>query len=168
MEVFCSFHIVFAIWDMKGVLGMKKQIRLLILGIGVILITGLSALVLGGNDEKKITDFVVTNRTELENIAIEFLSGDEKTTSYKGVEVEGVYFGEHPIVQFFYSGKGIVPASTHSGFYYSKDDVPVSFQNSEYELEAASNGEWKWDDGTDNGGVTKRITDGWFYYKVWF
>lgn len=106
----------------------------------------------------------------MEDIALEHLNGDETVTEYKGIEVKGMYSGEHPIVQFYYSGTGIVTSSTYYGFYYSKDDVPAAFQNGAYELVPASDSEWAWeeDEGTDNGGLTKRITDNWFYYEAWF
>lgn len=138
------------------------------IGVSVILVAILSAFIFSRNDEKKITDFVIANHTELENIALSYISGDETLAKYKGVEVEGVYSGEHQIVQFYHSGAGLVPSTTYYGFYYSKDNVPVAYQNCGYETVPASDNEWMWDDGTDNGGLTKRITDCWFYYEAWF
>ena len=94
---------------------MKKTWRwaLRIIGVGVILVAILSVFISSQNDEKKITDFVIASQTELENIALSYICGDETTAKYKGVEVEGVYSGEHQIVQFYYSGAGIVPSTTY-------------------------------------------------------
>lgn len=150
---------------------MKKQTRLWvwgIVGIGAILIVVLSTSIFMRDNKKQITDFVITNRTELENIAFSYMSGNATIEKYKGIEVDGVYSGKHQIVQFYYSSVGIVPSTNYYGFYYSKDNVPVPFQNCEYELVSTSDDEWIWDDGTGNGGLTKKITDCWFYYEAWF
>ena len=32
----------------------------------------------------------------------------------------------------------------------------------------AENGYWKWHDEGDNGGITKKIGNGWYYYEAWF
>ena len=82
--------------------------------------------------------------------------------------MDGVFQGEQKIVQFYFSGKGLVPSSTYYGFYYSEENTPAAFQNVSEELEPVSENEWTWSDGTDNGGMTKRIVDNWFYYEAWF
>lgn len=151
---------------------MKKQKRFFAGGLVVVgaalLFVVLSMIFCSGNEEKKITKFVTANQTELENIALSCLNWEDAPDEYKGVKVEGVYPGEHPIVQFFHSGKGLVPSSVYYGFYYSKDNEPAAYQNIGSELESVSDHEWKWNDGTDNGGLTKRITDCWFYYEAKF
>lgn len=143
-----------SVWGLAGVL----------FALGIVL----SAAFFSRNEEKQITDFVIQHQEELESIVGSCLNGGSTVTTYKGVEVEGLYSGVHPIVQFYYSGSGLVPSTTYYGFYYSEDDVPVVYQNCKYDLVSHSDNEWKWTDGTDNGGVTKRITDHWFYYAVWF
>ena len=42
--------------------------------------------------------------------------------------------GEHPIVEYIVVSRGIVSASRYYGFFYSFDNEPVSFQNSEEPL----------------------------------
>ena len=148
---------------------MKKKMRhpvWILVAIGVAV--AFSAFFFSQNKQTKIADFVITNESELESIALNCLDGDETIAEYKGVEVGGVYSGEHQIVQFDYSGSGVVPSTTYYGFYYSRDNVPTAFQNAEIELVSASDDEWTWDDGTDNGGLTKRITECWFYYEARF
>ena len=150
---------------------MKKQrqhLVLILVGIGVVLVIILSVLIFSGNKQKRITDFVMDNKTELESIALSYLHGDIATTKYKGVEVDGLYSGEHSIVQFYCSGFGLAPSTKYFGFYYSEDDIPVAFQNVDIDLTSTVVDEWIGNDGTDNGGLTKKITDGWFYFEAWF
>ena len=47
---------------------------------------------------------------------------------YKGVEVEGVYPGASPIVQFYTGGRGLVPSAAYWGFYYSESGQPAAYQ----------------------------------------
>ena len=125
------------------------------------------------NPERKIRNFVTKNEEELTVIAKEYLSGERYYLSnqkdeYKGVEADGLKRGKHDIVEFFYSGKGIVPASVYYGFYYSPDDVPVSHQNGEAPVREVKEGEWEWNGIGDNGGVTKKIKENWYYYEAWY
>ena len=79
---------------------MKKQRQhsvWILVGIGVVLVIILSVLIFSGNKQKRIIDFVTDNKTELESIALSYLHGDITTTKYKGVEVDGLYSGEHSI-----------------------------------------------------------------------
>ncbi len=147
--------------------GRKRKTTLILAGIGIVLLVAAVVLFLG-DKERRITDFVRSNETELEKIALDCLQGKETADEYKGVEVWGVLPGEHQIVEFFSDGAGLAPSSIYYGFYYSEDDVPVAFQNSHNSLTAVSDSEWTWSDGTDNGGLTKKITAHWYYYKAWF
>ncbi len=133
--------------------------------IGIILAAVLIIVLLPKNAEEKISDFVIENQIDLEAIALEQLDGNNDTNSYKQAKVDGVF---NSIVQFSYSSFGITPAFKYCGFYYSQDGNPSAFQGVEVSLEQVSNNEWKWSDGTDNGGLTKKITDNWFYYEAWF
>lgn len=121
-----------------------------------------------GDHEQRIERFVTSNQAALEKIALDQLSGKGTAGEYQGVKVEGVLPGEHKIVQFLFDAAGFVPSSTYYGFYYSEDDVPVAYANADNALTTVSEKEWAWDDGTDNGGVTKKIAEHWYYYKAWF
>lgn len=118
--------------------------------------------------EEKTTDFVEDNQAELEKIAFSHLAGDDSAEEYDGVAVEGVYSGERLIVQFLCGGKGLGPSAAYYGIYDSKDDVPTCFQNTDAALVFASEDAWTRNDGTDNGGVTRKIAPHWFYYEAWF
>ena len=84
------------------------------------------------------------------------------------IDVMGIYGGEHKIVQFFYSGKGIAPSGVYYGFYYSPDDIPVPYCNGNEELKMVSEDEWTWEEVGDNGGRIRKIRDNWYYYEAWF
>ena len=146
---------------------MKKRRRWICFLVGIGVLWAAAAFML--DHESRIPAFVIRHREDLEEIAVSCLRGDDAVEKYRGVKVEGVYSGEHEIVQFLYFAFGLVPSTRYYGFYYSQDDVPVPFQNAGAVLSQVSEGEWNWyDAGTDNGGRTKRITDHWFYYEAWF
>ncbi len=114
--------------------------------------------------ELQICLFVRENRQALEALALDCLNGDASVESYKNIKIR--QYGS--IVQFDHSGFGIVPASRYYGFYYAQDGAPHGYQNCGDPLEQASDREWRWTDGTDNGGRTVHITGNWYYYEAWF
>lgn len=120
------------------------------------------------NPEYRIKSFINQNSEELVTIAESYLNSDIAIKNYKGVEVEQVFRGKNDIVQFYFGGVGIAPASKYYGFYYSPDDVPAVYQNVSCKLSPISDDEWEWSDGTDNGGRTKKLMKNWFYYEAWF
>ena len=145
---------------------MKKRLAI---AVGRLLLACLAVLWMGSRSSLGgIRRFVISHRTELEELAASCLSGDEIPEQYKGVRVEGVFPGETPIVQFSTVGWGMVPSAAYWGFYYSESGQPAAYQNVDIALVPVSDGEWTWTDGTDNGGVTRRIDGHWFSYKAWF
>ena len=146
----------------------KKASVLLILLCALLIPALLLMTVRNGDHPAGIERFVAANQAALEEIAADCLRGSQTAARYKGVEIEGVFPGEHRIVQFFSGGFGLAPASTYCGFYYSEDGVPAAYQNVDVPLTPAGENRWRWSDGTDNGGVTRRITGHWFSYRAWF
>ena len=146
----------------------KKASVLLILLCALLISALLLMTVRSGDHPAGIERFVAANQAALEKIAADCLSGGQTAARYKSVEIEGVFPGEHRIVQFFSSGFGLVPSSTYCGFYYSEDGVPAAYQNVDVPLTPAGEDAWRWSDGTDNGGMTRRITEHWFSYRAWF
>ena len=113
------------------------------LTIVTILILAGVVLKLCTNPEIRIRNFVSKHESDLREIAMDYLSGEKyillgQEESYKGVKVQGLQEGEHPIVEFFYSGKGIVPSGVYYGFYYSPDDMPVPVMDGERLLKSVS------------------------------
>ena len=146
-----------------------KKVPILLVLLGALLASVLLLTAARGRDRLAgIARFVTVNQAALEEIAADCLRGGQTAARYKSVEIEGVFPGEHRIVQFFSSGFGLVPSSTYCGFYYSEDGVPAAYQNVDVPLTPAGEGEWRWSDGTDNGGMTRRITGHWFSYRAWF
>ncbi len=113
---------------------------------------------------ERVALFVKAHNEDLSDIASACLTGDVSTGSYRGVSVGGLYDGEHPIVQFYTYGWGLIP---YMGFYYSPDGTPAAFQNVNVELTLVGDNIWKWTDGTDNRGMTKKIDDCWYYFEAW-
>lgn len=145
---------------------MKKRDKKII--VVVLILLTICGIKHSSNPEHRINNFIKQNREELVTIAEAHLNSDPSITTYKGVEVEPVCRGKHDIVEFYYCGVGLVPSSTYYGFYYSPDDVPTPYQNTNDKLVAVSDAQWEWSDGTDNGGRTKRVMKNWFYYEAWF
>ena len=146
-----------------------KKVPILLVLLGALLASVLLLTAARGRDRLAgIARFVTVNQAALEEIAADCLRGSQTAARYKSVEIEGVFPGEHRIVQFFSGGFGLAPASTYCGFYYSEDGVPAAYQNVDVPLTPAGEDAWRWSDGTDNGGMTRRITEHWFSYRAWF
>lgn len=146
---------------------MKNKL-FLSLAIVAVIVFSVLFFALTENREQSIIKFVKENQAELNKIAFQCINGEETDDVYLKVRVDGVFYGEHNMVQFLYSAVGIAPSSKYCGFYYSEDDVPLPFQNCGISLTQTSENEWTWTDGTDNGGVTRKIMDNWFYYEARF
>lgn len=137
-----------------------KTIIILLVASLVIIIAAVWAF----TPEERVSLFVIAHNKDLSDIAIACLAGEESAESYHGVIVDGLYDGEHPIVQFNTFGWGPIP---YIGFYYSPDGTPAAFQNVNAELTPAGDNIWEWTDSTDNRGITKKINDRWYYFEAW-
>lgn len=132
-------------------------------------ICGIGIMNFINNPERNIRSFVKANEAELVEIAEQYLDYEQGLDKYyKKVEIDGVFEGEYPIVQFYYSGFGIAPLGTYYGFYYSPDDAVTTYCNEDYPVKMCADGEWEWSGVGDNSGVTKKIQDNWYYYEAWF
>lgn len=120
------------------------------------------------NPYAKISRYVNRNEGNLRASCEFYLEQNHVNKADTEIDVMGIYGGEHKIVQFLYSGKGIAPASIYYGFYYSPDDIPVPYCNGNEELKRVSDDEWTWEDIGDNGGRIRKIQDNWYYYEAWF
>lgn len=155
---------------------MKKWQKIILILFAVLAVI----MILGDlrNPERRIRAFVERNQKELEALAKSYLEDtaganerfqkEREEARYKGVEIDGMYTGEHPIVQFYHSGFGLVPSSVYYGFYYSPEDVPVPYINESFPLLQEEEDAWNWIGVGDNGGRIERITSCWYYYEAWF
>ena len=144
------------------------------LGARIVLVL-LILLIRSAQPYRRISRFVKKNETELTQIAEDILAGKKPSEKeYQGVEIEGRFNGDHPMVQFYSFGFGLVPSSTYYGFYYSPDDVPLPYHNADDHYGVVTNSESDDPDMTryqgegDNGGQTTRIIPCWYYYEAWF
>ncbi len=143
---------------------MKKNICVLLL----VAIFGVIVLKIVSNPYAQIARYVNHNEGNLRASCEFYLEQKHVNKADTEIDVMGIYGGEHKIVQFFYSGKGIAPAGVYYGFYFSPDDIPVPYCNGKEELKMVSEDEWTWEDVGDNGGRIRKIRDNWYYYEAWF
>lgn len=116
----------------------------------------------------EISEYVNENILSLEQIVLDKINNNEGK-NLKEIKSINVYENDdNVIVQFETGGKGLVPSSTYYGFYYSKINIPVSFDNSNFLLEQINDDKWKWQDVGDNYGITIRIRENWFYFEASF
>ena len=97
-----------------------------------------------------------------DNIESHFEEGIPLSFPSKGVIVNE-WSGEHTIVEYVVTG---IVSSQYAGFFYSKDNVPVSFQNSGEEMNEISDTEWEWHGEGDNHGYVRQIELYWFYFEA--
>ena len=76
------------------------------------------------------------------------------------------WLGEHPMDEFLL-GSSLLHGRQYYGCYYSPDDVPRGFQNVEVTLVPDGKDRWMWRDDGGNHGMTKKITDRWYYFEAW-
>lgn len=101
-----------------------------------------------------------------DNIGCHYEKGDPLSFPSRGVTVNE-WNGEHTVVEYIVTGTGSF-SSPYSGFFYSKDNVPVSFQNSGEDLIEISDTEWEWHGEGDNHGYVRQIEPYWFYFDASF
>lgn len=116
----------------------------------------------------EISEYVNENILDLEQIVLDKINNNEFKNLNEIKSVNVYENDDNVIVQFETGGKGLVPSSTYYGFYYSKINIPVSFDNSNFELEQINDDKWKWQDVGDNYGITIRIRENWFYFEASF
>ena len=117
--------------------------------------------------ERKVLRFYHKHINELKMIADGSYDETQLPSFLKDVRVQR-WPGEHDVIQFDLVSQGIVPASQYYGLFYSKDDVPVSYENGSEKLTAVSENEWTWKGAGDNRGYIKKIDLCWYYYEASF
>ena len=86
-------------------------------------------------------------------------------TTLDGIKVD-VWSGEHTMYEFLL-GTGMGDTQ-YWGVYYSPDDVPLPYQNTDVSLIADDDGSWTWQTDGDNHGTTKKIIEKWYYFEASF
>lgn len=80
------------------------------------------------------------------------------------VTAYNVWSGEHPMMEFLLKPRFAV----YVGCYYSPDDVPLAFQNTDFPLVPNGEDSWSWQGSGDNRGITRKIRDHWYYFEASF
>ena len=117
---------------------------------------------------RKIKNYVNKNISKLDLFVINKINNND-VEQLEAIKDINIYENnENIVIQFETGGKGLVPSSTYYGFYYSKKDIPIAFDNNDFELEKIDDNKWKWQDVGDNFGITIRIKENWFYFEASF
>ena len=104
--------------------------------------------------------FVEKNSTNLEE-----LIDNEKPIPTK---LTGIYYNEWSREHLMYEIILYTYGNNYYGCYYSPDNVPLAFQNTDMELEQIDKNTWIWKSVGDNHGETIKIKDKWFYFMASF
>ena len=83
---------------------------------------------------------------------------------FLGYKAVNSWDGTHPMTEFIIMSWG----STYYGCYYSPEDIPLAFQNTNVELKQNGHNYWEWSAEGDNHGETSKIMDCWYFFKASF
>ena len=134
----------------------KRRILVITLVVAFVVITA----VLAANPEYRVKRFVAKHGEDIEDS----LQNGLGISSSIRVKYFNTWEGEHDMTEFILFTRG----DTYYGCYYSPDDVPLAFQNTEVELTQGETGYWIWQGEGDNQGETYRIEENWYYFKATF
>lgn len=144
----------------------RRGNMILVVGILVALVAIVGVVRMALDAEGKIFSMVKERRVVYEQAAHQLLE-DGEILEIEDIESMYIFAGEHNMVEFMVDGDGLIPPAQYYGFYYSPDDVPLAFQNVKASLTEYKENEWEWTDEGDNHGITKKITDCWYYFEAW-
>lgn len=142
---------------------MKKGRKLV--GIGILLVCLLAGAVgvfAWQNPKASVVRYVRAHQEDLQQFAGELLQDPplDRRASYKGWTVD-VYT---EMVQFDTSAWG----KNYRGFYYSPQDVPLGFQDTDMEFVPRDKG-WYWEEADGNNRMyTEKITNQWYWFDMHF
>lgn len=141
---------------------MLKKAHLMLLLFAILVLSVVAFAILSSTPEKKSKQFVEQHANSFSALLD---SGHSIPSTWNGQTVD-VWNGEHVMYEFTL-GSGIGDRQ-YWGVYYSPDDVPLSFQNTDVPLSTNGDGIWTWRTEGDNHGTTKKITDKWYYFEASF
>ena len=85
-----------------------------------------------------------------------------------GIKSFEVWQGEHDMIEFHLFGKREQSGTSYYGCYYSFDDVPLPCRNGAVALKQTGEGEWSWQGDWNNRGLTRKLSDHWYYFEACF
>ena len=110
--------------------------------------------------ELRVRRFVAAHGEEIE----ENMVAGHGISARIGIKYFNTWEGEHDMTEFILFTMG----DTYYGCYYSPDDVPLAFQNTDVELSRDGHDYWVWQADGDNHGATSKIIDHWYYFEASF
>ena len=146
---------------MKNIKKTKRAVSVFMWAAAILMLLGYWM-----SPEQRVSRFVAKNAEVLEESLGADLSG-----GYPGGLGIQYYncWGEdsgHPIGEFCF-GPSLLHGRQYYGCYYSPDDVPRGFQSVEVALVPDGENRWTWRAEGDNRGMTKKISDKWYYFEAW-
>ena len=141
---------------------MKKGIKIGFIVLVCVLL--LSALSIYAIPQLRVTLFVNTYHELIEEglKAGNGVPADDAVVL--GYQTVNSWDNTHPMTEFIILSWG----DTYYGCYYSPDDVPLAFQNTDVELTQNGHNYWEWSAEGDNRGETSKIMDCWYFFKASF
>ena len=140
----------------------KKNIIIIITAFLLFIVAFIGWKVCANIPERKAAQFVAQNGSAFSEL-VDSEQAIPKT--FNGVTVD-VWNGEHLMYEFLL-GSGIGEYQ-YWGVYYSPDDVPLSFQNTDVPLSENGEERWTWQAEGDNHGTTQKIAPKWYYFEASF
>lgn len=141
---------------------MKKKIKIGIVVLVCILL--LSIISIYSTPKLRVVLFVNAYHTLIEE-GLEAGHGvPADDTVLLGYEAVNSWDGTYRMTEFIIMSWG----STYYGCYYSPDDVPLAFQNTDVELTQDGHEYWEWQTEGDNHGSISKIMDHWYYFEAEF
>lgn len=121
-------------------------------------------LLMNSDGERRVVNRFLKHRPALEEQM--GLWEQDGTLSYtENWKAVNHWSGEHEMVEYLVEAAG----DTYRGFYYSPEDVPLAFQNTDVSLVPAGKKKgWIWTSEGDNRGWTYRLAEQWFYFEAKF
>lgn len=120
-------------------------------------------LFLGRGTKPTALRYVKEHVSELESFAARMIQNGDTEATYQDWDVS--HWENTDMVEFIVEARGIVPASSYQGFYYSPHDKPLGFQGVEVTLYETDTG-WAWEGTGDNSGYTEKIMENWYWFEA--
>ena len=132
-----------------------KNIIIIVIVVGVVSFIAFTSIQ-KDNEYKEISKYVNDHKEELETIANEYLSGNEKDygKSYESIKV---YKNNGNKLVYFKLKE------YDNSFYYSNIDRPA-VEDKNIDLIELGGNKYKWQE-DDTEGITTKIIDNWYFYK---
>lgn len=120
--------------------------------------------------EEEITAFVQEHGEEI-RAQVEEAGEDERISEFDGIEDVTDRRMTDGLVSYEYAYSGILTSSLQAGFYYSIDDEPSGRGGPSWaggygwsEVPTEKENLWRYEEGSDNYYITKKICDHFYYY----